>query len=77
MLYLFFFWQYVVNNFQSLTAELVRKKESKGKNVELARLKKQFSAELSRHHEMLQEARFYVIFSIVSPRTLYYNGVIC
>lgn len=46
-----------VNNFQSLSAELVRTKESQGKTVELARLKRELSFEIIRHNKKMKEAR--------------------
>lgn len=49
--------EHAVNNFQSLSAELVRTKESQGKSVELARLKREMSFEIIQHNKRLKEAR--------------------
>ena len=46
-----------VNNFQSLSAEFVRTKESQGKSVELARQKMEISSEIIRHSKRMKEAR--------------------
>ena len=51
---------FAVNNFQSLSAELVRSRESHGKTVELERLKRELSAELLRHdqNQRMKEAKY-------------------
>ena len=46
-----------VNNFQSLSAELVLTKETQGKSLELARLKKELSDEIIRHNHRMKRAR--------------------
>lgn len=49
---------HTVNNFQSLSAELVRTKEFQGKNVELARLKRELSCEIMKHNDRMRQARY-------------------
>lgn len=46
-----------MNNFQSLTAEAVREKESVGKSEEMARMKRELSVEIVRHNYQLKQAR--------------------
>lgn len=41
----------IVNNFQALSAELVRKKEDLGKSVELENMKRELSAAILKHNE--------------------------
>ena len=47
----------VVNNFQSLNEELMIEKENVGKSEEIARLRKEFSFEISRHAFYMKKAR--------------------
>lgn len=47
-----------VNNFQSITAELVRQRENMENSEELARMKEELNMELTRHDARMQKARW-------------------
>ncbi len=47
----------VVNNFQSITTELVRQRESQESSEELARMKEELNMELTKHDARMQRAR--------------------
>ena len=47
----------VVNNFQSITSELVRRQETQQQSEELARMKKELHLELTRHDAKMRKAR--------------------
>lgn len=47
----------VVNNFQTITEELVRKQESLNQSEELARMKEELNIELHRHENRMNKAR--------------------
>ena len=46
-----------VNNFQSITSELVRRQEDQVHCEELARMKEELNIELTRHDARMQKAR--------------------
>ena len=47
----------VVNNFQSITSELVRRQETQQQSEELARMKKELHLELTGHDAKMRKAR--------------------
>ena len=51
---------FVVNNFQSLNEEVMMEKEIVGKFEEIARIRKNLSFEISRHHFNMKKARYEV-----------------
>jgi len=48
---------HIVNNFQNITAELVRRQENQDQNEELARMKEELTLELTKHDAKMQKAR--------------------
>ena len=49
---------YAVNNFQTITEELVRKQESLDQSEELARMKEELNMELNKHDNRMNRARY-------------------
>ena len=47
-----------VNNFQTITEELVRKQESLDESEELARMKEKLNMELHKHDHRMNRARY-------------------
>ena len=52
-----------VNNFQTITEELVRKQESLDESEELARMKEELSMELHKHDHRMNTAR-YILYQL-------------
>jgi len=48
---------HIVNNFQNITAELVRRQENQDQSEELARMKEELTLELTNHDANMQKAR--------------------
>ena len=51
---------HIVNNFQNITAELVRQQENQDQSEELARMKEELTLELTKHDAKMQKARWAV-----------------
>ena len=50
-----------VNNFQNITAELVRKQDTLEQCEELARMKEELNLELTRHDARMEKARYLIL----------------